>query len=258
MLKHLIPLLTPRDGESNFIDVFGGSAVVILNKPRHPSEIYNDLDGELVNLFRVIRHPRKYKDLFFELINTPVSREEFREAIKEKKRPVDCVKRAAQFITVRRQIFGGVPGNASDRNWGTARSHCAWGGVTINAQVSRWLNPILKLHLLHARMSGVVVDQQDGVRCIRQWDAPDAVFYCDPPYMGTESYYKNNHCHNELADALRSVKGRVVLSYYDAPEIRALYPGWMIKQIRTHATMCGTHRSKEKTARTELILQNRP
>jgi len=129
---------------------------------------------------------------------------------------------------------------------------------------------MLTLPEVHRRMATVVVDQQDVVRCIRQWDSPSTLFYVDPPYVGTEAYYaggfgKDDHA--RLADALNAIAGRAVLSYYACPEVEKLYPArrWQYQRIRSRQTTSGNRprdpngepiKAKRHTERTELILTN--
>lgn len=108
MLKKLEPFIEVHPGEINYVEPFGGSGVVLLNKAPHPSETYNDTDGDLVNLFRVIRDPDGVVHLWWELINTPVSRMEFADSLKAGKHsPLNPVQQAAQFVIRCRQRFGG-------------------------------------------------------------------------------------------------------------------------------------------------------
>jgi len=109
LLKYILPLIRPFPTEALYVEPCGGSGVVILNKEPHPSETYNDADGDLVNLFRVIRDPDGVVHLWWQLINTPVSRQEFGEALEAAKNysPESPVKRAAQFVIRCRQRFGG-------------------------------------------------------------------------------------------------------------------------------------------------------
>lgn len=253
------------------MEPFGGSGVVMINKLPHPSETYNDTDGELVNLFRVIRDPDGVVHLWWELINTPVSREEFADSIDESKRfsPENPVKRAARFVVRCRQRFGGgQTGLKRDtaRSWGLALQSSRG----MNDCVSRWLSTMLRLPMIHRRMATVLVDQQDAIRCIEQWDGPSTLFYCDPPYVGAESYYQGGFGepdHARLAEVLNRCKARVVLSYYPCPTVDRLYPEnrWHRVRIQTRATACGNHRRdplgkptklKAGRARTELILAN--
>lgn len=276
LLKHILPLINPRKTESIYVEPFGGSGVVLLNKEPHHSETYNDTDGELVNLFRIIRDPDGVVHLWWELINTPVSRQEFGDAIEAGKKPYspqDPIKRAARFVILCRQRFGGgQTGCAHDdtvRSWGTSRQSSA----QVNACVSRWLSTMLCLPQVHRRLSTAVVDSQDAIRCIRQWDSPATLFYCDPPYIGHENYYRGvdkesaKAFHERLAKALNEAQGRVVLSYYPRPELETLYPKvrWHRTAIKVFATACGNLKRAPGgkvpkldacRERTELLLTN--
>lgn len=273
LLKYILPLLSPSKDESIYVEPFGGSGVVLLNKQPHPSETYNDTDGDLVNLFRVIRDPDGVVHLWWELINTPVSRQEFgdaQEAAKKGYSPEDAVKRAARFVILCRQRFGGghsgMIGRDTIRSWGTSRDS---NGLA-NGCVTRWLSTMLCLPNIHRRLATVVVDSQDAIRCIRQWDSPSTLFYCDPPYVGHEDYYKggfDEEKHKELAQALNAADARVVLSYYPSPLVDELYPKarWNRIRINTYASTCGYSKRapggqpgkvKACQRRRELILTN--
>jgi len=268
LLPHILPLLEPRARETLYVEPCGGSGVVLLNKRPHPSEVYNDVDGELVNLFRVLRDPDGVIHLWWELVGTPVARQEFGDALEATRReysPQPPVKRAAQFVVRCRQRFGGgQPGGAaaeSDRNWGTARGSV--GGV--NELIHRWLGTMMQLPAIHRRLATVVVDQQDAARCVEQWDSPATLFYVDPPYIGAEGYYQGGFAdedHARLAAALNAAAARVVLSYYDHPRVDDLYPAdrWCRKRVSTVTQACGNRRANARSgsrARTELVLTNR-
>lgn len=273
LLKHILPLIQPAPGELSYVEPFGGSGVVLLNKTPHPSETYNDTDGDLVNLFRVLRDPDGVVHLWWHLVNTPVARAEFRDALEAKKSefsPVDPVQRAAAFVIRCRQRFGGgMSGQAhadTDRCWGTARQSSR----DMNSSVSRWLSAMTALPEVHRRLATVVIDQQDAARCIRQWDNPSTLFYVDPPYVGAEDYYEGcfgpDH-HAQIAQALNGCLGRAVLSYYPCDLVAKLYPEsrWRRIAVKTLATACGNRPRdpngaalprKQGQERTELILTN--
>lgn len=245
--------------------------MVLINKEPHPSETYNDTDGDLCNLFRLIRDPDGVVHLWWELVNTPVARAEFGDAIRAAKfSPESPVKRAAKFVIRCRQRFGGgMSGTArtdTDRSWATARGFAR----DMNDTVSRWLSAMNDLPLVHRRLSTVVVDSQDAVRCVNQWDSPSTLFYVDPPYVGTEDYYQGGfgrEDHTRLAAALNAASGRAVVSYYECAEVNALYPEtrWHRLRVQTHASASGHAKRdpnaapgkvKECQKRTELILLN--
>lgn len=273
LLKHILPFIEPHPGESVYVEPFGGSGVVLINKERHPCECYNDTDGDLVNLFRVIRDPDGVVHLWWELINTPVSRQEFRDALelgRQPHSPLTPVQKAASFVTRCRQRFGGgMTGTAhsdNDRSWGTTRMSNRGMGST----VSRWLTALEDFPAVHRRVATVVVDQQDAVRCVGQWDSPSTLFYCDPPYVGHEDYYQGGFdeaAHKRLAEALNAAQGRAVVSYYPCDLVEELYPAkrWRRHRVETIATACGNKKrdpngkapkARECQKRIELILTN--
>jgi len=273
LLKRILPYLQPVAGEIIFVDVFGGSGVVTLNKAPHASEVYNDTDSDLVNLFRILRDPDGAVHLWWELINTPFSREEFGEALQAAKfSPENPVIRAARFVVRCRQRFGGgQPGQAmSDtvRCWGTTRKT---GRKYLNDNVSKWLSVMLELPRVHRRLATVVIDSQDAIRCIGQWDTSQTLFYCDPPYIGHEAYYQggfDDTAHKRLAEALNGIAGRAVLSYYPHALVDKYYPKdrWHRIAIRTIATASGNRKhdpgdttiqaARPCQYRTELVLMN--
>ena len=273
MLSHILPLIQPTGSEAIYVEPFGGSGVVLMNKQPHLNEYYNDTDGDLVNLFRVIRDPDGVVHLWWELINTPVAREEFRDAIAAKKveySPPNPVKRAAEFVIRCRQRFGGgMTGNAkadSDRSWSTTRQS----GRGMNDCVSKWLACMLHLPEVHRRFMRVSIDQQDATRCVKQFDTPSTLFYCDPPYVGCEAYYQGGfgaENHISLAGALNGIQGRAVVSYYPSDKLDELYPKarWNRRFVKTHASAAGHAPRdpngkkgvvKENLIRTEMILFN--
>jgi DNA adenine methylase len=128
----------------------------------------------------------------------------------------------------------------------------------------------MEIPKIHRRLATAVIDNQPAAQCIKQWDSPSTLFYCDPPYISTEMMYKGGFdmaAHEELADVLNNVAGKVALSYYDHPEIPRLYPesGWHYQRVQTRSTACGyaprdpngpPGKTKPIQSRTELLLTN--
>ena len=135
---------------------------------------------------------------------------------------------------------------------------------------SRWLNALADYARIWLRLRQAVVERQPAVRCITQWDGSDALFYCDPPYVGTEGYYDGafgEKEHRELAEVLNAVRAQVVLSYYACDLVEQLYPApkWYRKAIESQQTASGNRRRDRATKaqargeavkRTELVLTN--
>ena len=193
---------------SRYIEVFGGGGWILFHKPPGGYEVYNDFNPNLANLFRCVRD--KPEELIGELEFTLNSRLDFRHIRNELKKPTELpdVRRAAYFYQLIRQSY------ASGLDSFGGQPHSMWSNF-----------PLIRAAC--GRLQKVVVENKDFEKLIRQYDRPDAFFYCDPPYYATEDYYEDvgftADDHKRLADALCGIKGKFLLSYNDCPEIRELY-----------------------------------
>lgn len=223
-LNWLLPLL-PTEGVQHYCEPFGGSAAVLLNRPAAPVETYNDLDGDLCNFFRVLRD--RPEDLQRVLALTPFSREEFFQAIEEQ--PVDELERARRFFVRARQARTGLAQTASIGRWANCKGASRRG---MAGAVSRWWGGIEGLTDIAERLLRVQVENDDALKVIRRYDAPDTLFYCDPPYPhDSRGGYAYAHemgfdQHAKLAEALHDAQGLVAVSGYDSPTTRLLYGHW--------------------------------
>jgi len=224
-LDWLLPLL-PKT--KHFCEPFGGSAAVLLNKEPSPIETYNDIDGEVVNFFRVLRDQ---KDTLIEAIGlTPFSREEFEKAISEPTENLSDLERARRFYIRARQVRTGLAQKASSGRW----AHCR---LTSRAKmagaVSRWLGAIEDLPEIAQRLLRVQIENDDAIKVIKRYDSEETLFYCDPPYPhdsrgdpNAYEYEMTDEQHRELADVLHHVKGKVALSGYHCELLDELYADW--------------------------------
>lgn len=212
-----------------YTEAYGGAASVLLQKPRCYSEVYNDLDGEVVNLFRVLRDPAQAKDLTNVLFLTPFAREEFEDAYRVCADPIESARR----LVVR--SFMGFGSGATARGHRTGfRANSSRSGTT---PAHDWANYPAALRDITERLSGVVLEHRPALQVLKSHDAPDTLHYVDPPYpVGTrqlrpgESVYNHEMTdadHIELLGALQMLRGMVALSTYANPEYaRLLDVGW--------------------------------
>lgn len=247
-LDFLLPLLPKA---KHFCDVFGGSAAVIVNREPSPVETYNDLDGEVVNFFKVLRN--KPDELIKKIGLTPFSREEFQEAISPKEKLSD-VERARRFFIKARQVRTGLAQTASFGRWANCKltSRAGMAGA-----ISRWLGSVEGLPEIAQRLLRVQIEHDKAVNVIVRYDSEDTLFYCDPPYphesRGDSKAYKyemNDDEHRDLANILHKVKGKVALSGYHCKLMDELYGGWYI----TEAPLKICH--SVKTSRREVLWTN--
>ena len=226
-LEWLLPLLPDC---RHFCEPFGGSAAVLINRQPAPVETYNDLDGELVNFFKVLR---EQKDELIESIGlTPFSRREFEVAIYSQNDEMSDLERARRFFVRARQVRTGLAQSASIGRW----AHCKLSSrAGMAGAVSRWLGSVEGLSEVAQRLLRVQIEHGNAIEVIRRYDSNETLFYCDPPYVhasrGDTKAYKyemSDHDHLELANVLRNVEGKVALSGYQCELMDELYFDWYV------------------------------
>ncbi|GEO27478.1 DNA methyltransferase [Alicyclobacillus hesperidum subsp. aegles] len=224
-LSWLLPLLPATN---HYCEPFGGSAAVLINREPSPVETYNDVDGEVVNFFRVLRD---HRDELIEVIAlTPFSREEFVEAICEPVEGLSDLERARRFYIRARQARTGLAQTASPGRWATCRNTSRRG---MGGAVSRWLGSPQDLVEIAGRLIRVQIDHRPAIDVIRAYDSPDTLFYCDPPYPHESrgdskaySFEMTNEEHIALANVLHDVQGKVAVSGYHCDLMDQLYGDW--------------------------------
>jgi DNA adenine methylase len=223
-LNWLLPMLPKCH---HYCEPFGGSAAVLVNREPSPVETYNDVDGELVNFFHVLR---EQKDRLLEAIAlTPFSRAEFCLALEPAAR-LASVERARRFFVRARQVRSGLAQIASRGRWANCKSMSRSG---MSAAVSRWLGSVETLPDIAVRLLRVQIENRPALEVIQLYDAPDTLFYCDPPYphecRGDPKIYTSemaNSDHEDLANLLAHVMGKAAVSGYRCDLLDSLYRDW--------------------------------
>lgn len=215
--QHIINRMPPHKG---YIEPFGGAAHVIAQKPPITYEVYNDIDGIVVNFIMVARaEPERLQAACDSL---PYSRELF-ERWKQEQMPEDPFERAVRFFYLNR--CGIAKGNRFEVT-NTGWRHYTQPGFSTAAGYQTACELITTFA---QRMKGVVIDRRDFREIIQQYDHEDVLFYVDPPYIGKEKWYAGGFSekdHRDLAELLNDIKGKAIVSYYDEPLLAELYPGW--------------------------------
>jgi DNA adenine methylase len=238
-LDWLLPLLPKCH---HYCEPFAGSAAVLLNRPPSPVETYNDLDGEVVNFFRVCRD--QGQELTRVIALTPFSREEFAVACTLDP-SLSPLERARRFYVRARQVRTGLAQTATLGRWGNCKNTSRAG---MSGIVSRFLGGVEMLPEIAERLLRVQIENRPALEVIRLYDSPGTLFYCDPPYVhetrGDARAYKHEMSdtqHAELARVLTAVRGKVAISNYDCKLMDELYPPPRWKKIASgprtnHAT----------------------
>lgn len=167
--KWIIPNLPPH---KCYVEPFGGGAGVLLNKAPSYNEVYNDLDGEVVNFFRMLReHP---DELIRAIELTPYARAEQVQAFNE---PADNPLERARRLYVRCwQSYGG-----GRTQWSTGWRYEI--GDTRGKRIIDDWNETDHLQAVVSRLKNVQIENDDALRVIERFDSDDTLFYCDPPYQ---------------------------------------------------------------------------
>lgn len=227
-----------------YIEPFVGMGGIFLRRRQAaPVEVINDLNGDVANFFRVLQEHYPY---FIDLLRFRVaSRAEF-ERLKElpPERLTD-LNRAARFLYLQRLAFGG---KVAGRHFGVSPAHSARFNITK-------LEPMLSE--IHERLAGVVIERLDFRELIARYDHPDALFYLDPPYFGSEGDYGadlfDRAAFEDLAALLTGLRGKFLLSINDTPEIRACFSGFDLEPVLTRYCVGGGNHQCEAR---ELIFSN--
>ena len=225
-----------------YVEAFAGAANLLFAKPPSRTEILNDINDELVTLFRVIQFHRREFLRTLQLVTH--SRKNFDDF---KSQPgLTDIQKAARTWFILKAAFGGMGGT---------RSSSFGYGTTGKAHYKR--SAFAAVHRCHKRLDGVTIENLDFADLIARYDRPHTVFYCDPPYWQTGGYRDGFTWadHQRLAEALRSIKGKFLLSINDHPDVRKLYKGLPCRKI---AVKYSVARDKSPSARDrqELLIAN--
>ena len=240
-----------------YVEPFGGMAGVLLKKEPSEVEVLNDLDGRVVNFFRVIRDRDQFEDFKRRTELTPYSREEFQNLC-ETPEPTQPVERAWWFFVRCRQARGGL-------GMGPRLSANAWATSTRTRRqmaepVSKYLSSLDGLESVADRFRQVMIENTPAIELIKKYDGPDVLFYCDPPYPGSTrsggkaasyAFEMTDVDHIRLLETLKQCRGRVMISSYDSSLYNNLLASWNRVQKTTHVQL-----SNSGMDRTEVLWKN--
>lgn len=207
---------------------FAGAEAVLTALPPAPIEIINDLDGEVVNFWRVLRD--RGDELRQVLLLTPYSREEYFESNEATDDPLEAARRFA--------IWTGQ-GYSPERGKGFATGAC-----TSHRSASIWANYVDALPAIIERIRRVVLENREATRTIDIYDGKQTLHFCDPPYPGVSGYEARFDEHRGLLEQLIQVKGQVVLCSYANPLYDEMLAGWERYEKSNMARQPGSKRTE--------------
>lgn len=213
-----------------YVEPFAGGGSVLMRKARSYAEVYNDVWGEVVRVFRVLRDPVAAERLAQQIYLTPFAREEFEAATREPETD-DDVEMARRAILRSLAGFGSASMNGTHATG--FRSNSARSGTT---PAHDWRNYPAHIALFTERLRGVVIECRPAVDVMLQQDGPETLHYVDPPYVTeTRNMRRRNAAyahdltddeHRSLAEVLHGLSGMIVLSGYASDLYDELYPTW--------------------------------
>jgi DNA adenine methylase len=211
-----------------YVEPFGGAAGVLIQKEPSKSEVYNDLDGDIVNVFRVLQCPDLSDALMNKLSITPFARSEFDIAFETCSDPVEMARR-----TLIRSAMGFGSGGATKNRTGFRVD--SYRSYSTGAQTWSKYPPLIAKFC--QRLQGVIIENRAASTVIENHDRPDTLFFVDPPYVldtrhaGSKTkvyrHEMSDEQHFELIQQLINVDGLVVLSGYDSEAYNDTLVGWV-------------------------------
>ncbi|HOV92254.1 MAG TPA: DNA adenine methylase [Candidatus Kapabacteria bacterium] len=220
LVKQILPLIPEH---KTYVEAFAGAAWLLFAKEESEVEVLNDINGDLVNLYRIVKyHLEEFCRQFRWLLT---ARDEYERFLKEEPEALTDIQRAVRFYYLQRNGFGG----SVDRfNFTSARS----GRPRINL-----LRLEENLSEAHLRLSRVWIENLPYQRMFEKFDSPESFFYLDPPYWDCEDYYGKNLFDKsdweKLKDLLSNMKGKFIMSINDKSQIRELFGEFRCQEVKT-------------------------
>lgn len=238
LAKHILPRFPDH---TCYVEPFAGGAALFFLKTPSDVEVLNDINGELVNLYRVVKH---HLDEFVRQFRWALcSRQDFLWQQQARVETLTDIQRAARFYFLQKLSFGG---KVEGQTFGTA---------TMTPPRLNFLRIEEDLSAAHMRLARTHIEHLGWEECLRRYDRPHTLFYLDPPYWGTEGYGVDFGLEQyaRMADLALSCAGKVIISVNDIPEMREAFAGLLIETTDITYTVGGGGRSGRKS---ELIICN--
>ena len=238
LAKHILPMFPKHQC---YVEPFCGAAAMFFMKEASKTEVINDINGELINLYRVVQH--HLEEFHRQFKHALVSRQIFEWLKLTNPVILTDIQRAARFFYLQKCSFGA---KMESRAFGTAPS---------SPPKLNLLRIEENLSEAHIRLARTYIEHLSWDKVIEKYDREYTLFYCDPPYWQTEGYGVEFGLeqYERLADLARTIKGKMLISHNDHPDIRSLFTGMKITEANIKYTVGGAGKSPTTT---ELIIQN--
>jgi len=212
----------------------------MLAKKPSKAEVINDISTDLVTLYRVLQsHPKEFEKQFQYQIS---SRKQFDDLKIQDTSTLTDIQKAVRFFYLQKLCFGA---SIESKSYGVSTSSKA----RINSR-----NFESNIKEFHQRLSRVVIENLDWHKVIERYDRKHTLFYCDPPYFQTAGYGVSFNWseYEKLADYMKTIKGMMIISINNHPDIQKLFSDFKIIPVKTTYTCSG-----KQQAVTELLILNK-
>ena len=235
LADRIIPQFPPH---TCYVEVFAGGAALYFMRPPADVEVLNDVNGELINLYRVVKnHLEEFVRQFKWALS---SREVFKWLQDTPTQTLTDIQRAARFFYLQQQAFGG---KVDGQTWGTATTAPPINLLRIEENLSA----------AHLRLSNASIENLDWYKCMERYDRPHTLFYLDPPYWETAGYGVEFEFeqYEKMAELMGRLKGKAILSLNDHPDIRRVFGRFQMDTTGIRYNVGGGGKAVE---RKELII----
>lgn len=226
-----------------YVEVFAGGAAIYMLKEPSKTEVINDINGELINLYRVVQ---RHLDEFVRSLRWLLSSRQIFSWLKDSNiHSLTDIERAVRFYYLQKHAFGA---KVSSQSFGTA---------TTDRAPLNLLRIEESLSLAHLRLQGTYIEHLEWRTCIKKYDRPHTCFYLDPPYWQVEGYGIDFPWDEYVAlkEILQSIQGKCILSINHHPDICALFADFRSESVQIDYTVGGSQEGQIKKAK-ELIIYN--
>lgn len=240
LAEHILPLFPDH---TCYVEPFCGAAALFFIKPASEVEVLNDVNGDIVNLYRVVKF--HLEELYKQFKWALTSRQNWEWLQATPVETLTDVQRAARFLYLQKLAFGG---KVEGQSFGTATtSRPRFNLFTLEQDLAE----------AHFRLAQTTIERLDWRDVIRRYDRPHTLFYCDPPYWQTEGYGVDFNWaqYEELASITRSISGKIIVSINDHPDIRLLFKHLPCVELDYEYLVGGVERPKKCV---ELLYGNWP
>lgn len=235
LADRLIPQFPPH---TCYVEVFAGGAALYFMRPPAEVEVINDVNGELVNLYRVVQsHLEEFVRQFKYALS---SRDVFKWLQDTPPRTLTDIQRAARFFYLQQHAFGG---KVDGQNWGTATTAPPINLLRIEENLSA----------AHLRLAQAYIENLDWAACIGRYDREHTFFYLDPPYWQTAGYGVEFGLEQyvRMAEIISRLKGKAIISLNDHPDIRRIFAAFEMETVPIQYTLAGGGKA---ASRNEVII----